>query len=125
MSRGYVHDYVLLNPIEQKALQLGATVDCEAAIRVGGRVSYGDLLIQVGSSKWILVEAELSSRRVLNDLAKAAALGACELWVVVPNPTVAKSVYRKLSQHDTQPRFSRLFVLLLPQALQRLAELFE
>ena len=124
MSRGYVHDYVLLNPIEQKALRLGAAVDCEAAIRVGGRVSYGDLLIRVSSSRWILVEAELSSRRVPNDLAKAAALGAYELWIVVPNPRVAKSVYWKLSQHETQPR-PGLLVLLLPQALQRLEELIE
>ena len=123
MRGGYVHNHVLLDPIEQKARRLGAAVDREAAIRVGGRVLYGDLLIRDGSRR-ILVEAELSSRRVPNDLAKAAALGACDLWVVVPNPKVARSVRWKLSQQGIQPR-PGLFVLLLPQALQRLGELNE
>ena len=123
MRGGYVHNHVLLDPIEQKARRLGAAVEREAAIRVGGRVLYGDLFIRNGSRQ-ILVEAELSSRRVPNDLAKAAALGACDLWIVVPNPKVAGSVHRKLSRHGTQPR-STLLVLSLPQALQRLGELNE
>ncbi len=123
MRGGYVHNHVLLDPIEQKARRLGAAVDREAAIRVGGRVLYGDLLIR-GGSRRILVEAELSSRRVPNDLAKAAALGACELWVVVPNSRVAGSVRWNLSQDGTQSR-PGLFVLLLPQALQRVEELIE
>ncbi len=94
MRGGYVHNHVLLDPIEQKARRLGAAVEREAAIRVGGRVLYGDLLIR-GGSRRILVEAELSSRRVPNDLAKAAALGTCDLWVVVSNSRVAGSVARQ------------------------------
>ena len=122
MRGGYVHNRVLLDPIEQKARRLGAVVDREAPIRVGGRVLYGDLLIRNGSRQ-VLVEAEMSSRRVPNDLAKAMAQGA-SLWIIVPNARVADSVRRKLSQHVTQPQ-PPLLVLSLPQALQRLEEMIE
>ena len=123
MRGGYVHNCVLLAPIEQKARRRGVAVDREAAIRVGDRVLYGDLLIRDGSRR-ILVEAELSSRRVPNDLAKAAALEACDLWVVVPNSRVSGSVHRKLAQHGIRSG-PGLFVLSLPQALQRLEEMIE
>lgn len=122
MRGGYVHNRVLLDPIDQKAWSLGVQVDREVAIRVDEKALYGDLLIR-GSSKRILVEAELSSKRIPNDLAKAAALGACELWVVVPNPRVARSVRRKLLQLPIEPG-TGLFILSLPQALQRLEGLF-
>ena len=123
MRGGYIHNRVLLDPIDQKAWSLGARVDREVAIRVDKRVLYGDLLIR-GSSKRILVEAELSSKRILNDLAKAAALGACELWVVVSNPRVARSFRQKLLQLSIEPGTAGLFILSLPQALQRLEGIF-
>lgn len=119
MRGGYIHNRVLLDPIAQKAWCFGAQVDREVAIRVNERVLYGDLLIRA-RSKRILVEAQLSSKRIPNDLAKAAAIGACELWVVVPNPRVAGSVRQKLLQLSIEPGTSGLFILSLPQALQRL-----
>lgn len=123
MRGGYVHNRVLIDPIAQKAGRLGAEVDREVAMEVDGRVLYGDLLIQMGSKR-ILVEAELSARRIPNDVAKAAASGVCELWVVVPNPRVARSVRRKVLQQSIEPG-AELFILPLPQALQRLEETFE
>lgn len=120
MRGGYVHNRILLDPLYRKALRLGAQVDCEAAIKVGDRVLYVDLLIR-GGPKQILVEAELSSKRVPNDLAKAAEFGVCELWLVVPNPRIAGSVRRKLLRQSIKPG-AELFILLLPQALQRLEE---
>ena len=123
MRGGYIHNRVLLDPIAEKAWRFGVQVDREVAIRIDGRVLYGDLLIR-GSSKRILIEAELSSKRILNDLAKAAVLGACELWVVVPNPRIARSVRQKLLQLPIETETSGLFILSLPQALQRLEGLF-
>ncbi len=123
MRGGYIHSRVLLDPIAQKAWRFGAQVDREVAIRVDEKVLYGDLLIR-GSSKRILVEAELSSKRILNDLAKAAAFGACELWFVVPNPRVARSVRQKLLHLSIELGTPGLFILSLPQALQRLEGIF-
>ena len=123
MRGGYIHNRVLLDPIAQKAWHLGAQVDREVAIRVDERVFYADLLIR-GFPKWILVEAELSSKRIPNDLAKAGALGVSELWVVVPNPRVARSIRQKLSQLSIEPGTAGLFILSLPQALQGLEGLF-
>ncbi len=123
MRGGYVHNSVLLDPIAHKALKLGAQVDREVAIRVGERTLYGDLLIQ-GGARRILVEAELSAKRIPNDLVRAVALGACELWLVVPNPRVARSVRKRLSQQPVGPGTPGSFILLLPQALQRLDGFF-
>lgn len=122
MRGGYVHNRVLIEPIERAARRLGCEVDREVPIGREGRVLYGDLLIRQASTR-ILVEVEMSSRRIPNDLSKVAALEVCDLWIVVPNSRVAGSVRRKLSRQGTQPR-PGLFVLLLPQALQRLEELF-
>ena len=124
MRGGYVHNRVLLDPIAERASQLGVQVDREIAICAGGKVFYGDLLIH-GCSKRILVEAELSSKRIPNDLVKAAAFGACELWLVVPNPRVARSVRQKLLRESIGPGTSGLFILLFSQAVQRLEEFSE
>ena len=125
MRGGYIHNRVLVDPIAQKALCIpGARVDQEVAIRVGNQILYGDLLIQFGCQR-ILVEAEITAKRIENDLVKAAAMEPCELWVVVPNPRVKKSVERKLSRQLIPLQRVKLFVLLLPQALQRLTEFSE
>ena len=121
MRGGYIHNRVLVESIAQKALQLGALVDCEVSIEVGEHVLYGDLLFQYGSQR-VLVEVEMSSKRIRNDLAKAAALEVNELWIVVPNPTVVKSVRRTLLQQLVSQGMSGIFIFLLPQALQRLDE---
>ncbi|MCH8080233.1 MAG: hypothetical protein IIA06_10740 [Proteobacteria bacterium] len=124
MRGGYVHNRVLADSIKQKALQLGVQVECEVTIEVERRILYGDLLIQ-GGDKRILVEVEMSSKRIDKDLVKATALKVCEVWIVVPNPKVAELVRRKIKQLMIVPGVTRLFILLLPQALQRLEELFE
>lgn len=124
MRGGYLHNRILVEALAQKASQLGFRVDREVPIAVGKRVLYGDLLIQRHSQS-VLVEAELSPRRIDNDLLKATASGAGELWLVVPNSCVARSVRRGLSLWSRRPRSFALFVLSLPQALQRLRNFSE
>ena len=124
MRGGYIHNRVLLEPIAQNALQLGFDIVREVPIAVGKKILYGDLIIQ-RCSQLVLVEAELSSKRIANDLLKAEASGACELWLVVPNPKVARSVRRTLSRQPYKPSTFGLFVLLLSPALQRLKEFSE
>ena len=124
MRGGYIHNHVLIDLVAQEAMRLGAQIDCEVAIEVGEKIMYGDLLIQNGLQR-ILVEAEMSSKRIANDLAKAAALDVCELWILVPNPKVAQSVKRRLSKQSIKLVTPGLFILLLSQALQRLAKFSE
>jgi len=114
---------VLIGLVAQEAIRLGVHVDYEVVIKVGGKVMYGDLLIQDGLQK-ILVEAEMSSKRIANDLAKAEALKA-ELWILVPNQRVAQSVRRKLSKLSNVLGNNGKLILLLSQAIQRLGELYE
>lgn len=122
-SGGFVHNRVLLDPIQDAALRLGASAQREVATGRGRHGRYGDLLIQLGSHQ-ILVEAELSSKRIANDLAKAEQFQSTELWIVVPTSRVARSVRQELLRLSVPPNKPGLFVLLLPQALERLMSLF-
>ena len=100
---GHIHNLVLLGPIAEMALAIPkARVDREAAIKVGDRILYGDLLIQTDHFR-VLVEVELTAKRAVNDLAKAAAVAPCELWIVVPNRRVREAVKRRLSVSQLFP----------------------
>lgn len=123
MRGGYIHNRVLIGLVAQEAMRLGIHVDYEVVIKVGEKIMYGDLLIQYGLRR-ILVEAEMSSKRIANDLAKAETLKA-ELWILVPNPRVAQSVRRKLSKLSNVSGNNGKLILLLPQAIQRLGKFYE
>ena len=92
----FVHDN-LLDSIESLANDVGARSGREVSITSGRNAQRVDLLIEV-RDKRIAVEAELTAKRIINDLTKARALQADELWIVVPNSTVANAVKRQLSQ---------------------------
>ena len=124
MRGGFIHNLILVDHIAKKASLFGASLDREASIKIGEKILFGDLLIEIGSQK-ILVDAEMSSKRIANDLLKGAAFEVTELWIVVPNPRVARSVRQKLSQMSIMPRRNGLFVFSLPQALQRFEHLIE
>ena len=124
MKGGFIHNHILLSPIANEATRLGMHVTCEAPIRVQNKVFFGDLLIQSDVLR-ILVETEMSPRRVENDLVKAAALNVSELWIVVPHFGMARLVRWKLSELGIGPEIPGLFVLVLPQAIQRLRNFYQ
>jgi len=116
-----IHNILLAEPIEKKALQLGAKVEQEFPIRVGSKTYFGDLFIQHCSQR-ILIEIEMSEKRIANDLIKAEALNS-ELWIVVPNKRVAQSVSRKLSKLSNSTEKNRKFIFYFSQAIQRLEDI--
>lgn len=123
MRGGHVHNRVLLGPVEQVASNLpDVQVEPEAAIEVGNQTLYADLLITIGSKR-ILIEAEMSARRIEKDLEKAIAFEQCELWIVVPDPKVRKSVQRKLAAQPKPDKRLSVLVLFFSQAIERVREL--
>lgn len=120
--RGFVHEQILLAPLQQEAHLRGADTGREVATGSGRRCGYVDLVIEC-DRLMIAVEAELSSRRVANDLTKAMAIGADELWIVVPAASIARAAARVLRQLN-RPAKPAVFVLTVGQALHRIRNRF-
>ena len=112
------HEHYMLEPLEQDLKRHGATVTRQMKSRSGPGGGYADLFARMGSIR-LVIEVEMTSRRIANDLIKAADLDAW-LWVVVPNGKVAQAVRRRLKRLHVRPREPWIFVLTLPQALQQI-----
>lgn len=123
MRGGYLHNHVLLDPIEAALRQRGARTWREKATSPGRRTGYVDLLVELGDRR-IAIEAECSSKRIAGDLAKSAEVDATELWMVVPTVSVAASVRRRLKETSVAALGAEVFVLTLGQALQRVTDCF-
>jgi len=123
MRGGFVHNCILLQALAGEIISVGGQVTFEVAVRVTGGVGFIDLVAQhVG--RCIAVEAEMSSRRIGGDIAKAAALGADALWVVVPNSRVARAVRRQLLRIKNGAARPAVSVHTLGQARQRVRSCF-
>lgn len=123
MRGGFVHNRLLLEPLAIQAAALGVNANTEVAPCLGRRAGYADLVLEFGDHR-IVVEAEFSGRRIVNDLRKAAGLRATELWLVVPDNRAARSVRQSLGDHHIRPKACGIFVFTLPQAIKRLGQIF-
>ncbi len=118
MDGGFVHERVTLDRLETIALSIGALTQRQVRTSGGG---YVDLLIERSTLR-IAVEAELTPRRIANDLTKAMDLAADELWIVVPNVAVAASVRAALDRMSVRHGRRGVFVLTLGQTTQWLTD---
>ncbi len=117
MQRAFVHERILLDPLEQHFRQVGATVKRESLVAYDGHSGFIDLFVQAASCR-IAIEAELAPARVLNDLSKAVAVRATWLLVVTPTPAVAARCYRVLKPHIGNAPLARVCVLPVGMALR-------
>ncbi len=120
MNGGFLHEVVTLDRLESLARDAGADAARQVRTPTGG---YIDLVITIGTHR-IAVEAELTSKRVANDLEKAVSAEATELWVVTPVPRTARSVKRGLNRVNRNCKTPVVFVLTLGRAIQRLTNCF-
>ena len=81
-----------------------------------------DLVVEYNGQR-LAIEFENSTRRVMNDIHKAEALGAW-LWIVVKNTQLREAVRRRLADHGIRENFPSICVLTLGQAKQRLTTCF-
>lgn len=91
MRNGFLHDAVLLDPIEFLLRQRGARVHREFRVSLSRSVGFIDLFA-VLEGHTLACEAELTPRRVPADLAKARAAAASHLLIVTPTGRIAKAI---------------------------------
>ncbi len=123
MRGGYLHNVILIESVASEAISRGARTWREYAMTRGPRTGYMDLLIEFGTYR-IAVEAELTPKRVANDVAKAIGLGVQELWIVVPDAQIARAVHRRLNRVTGHKGELQVFVLTQGQAKQRIMNSF-
>ena len=118
MRGGYLHNKILLDPLDRAFQGVGALVRREMMVRLDSRIAYVDLFAELSGRKFA-VEAELSVHRIESDLKKGMALNADELWIVVPHRRAARCVERGFAAMTVRCNQDGLFVLTLSQALER------
>jgi len=122
MRGGPIHNHVLLDPVDREFKAVGAYTHREMTVRFGKQIGYVDLYAELDSHR-ICVEAELSAKRIANDLKKAMAANATALWIIVPNVQVRRAVQRQLKRLHLRSN-DGIFVLSLCQALERIRNCF-
>ena len=124
MSRGgYLHNHILLDPIEASFLARGASASREYPVKLERRLGFVDLFILLGCLR-IALEAELSPKRVNKDVEKAAALQVHWLLIVTPRQRVAQACERLLLGIKPRPNFPIIF-LTVGTALEWIANDFQ
>ncbi len=113
MRGGFLHNQILIAPIETHFFKLGAQVHREYPVTIGSNMSFVDLFVVYNSSR-IVCEAELTADRVLNDLDKAAALQASILLIVTPNWLVARAAERRVNRAGNRTCAGSLDLFILP-----------
>ena len=120
MRGGFIHNRVLLDPIEAFFNDRGETVYREYHVRIGLGQGFVDLWVP----RWrISCEAETSPRRVDRDIIKAGALDAHGLLIVTPQQRIARACARRF-RPDLVPASLRVYFLTLGAAREWLANCF-
>ena len=118
----FLHRDVLLAGPENALRCRGAMVRREFPTGTGRRCGRIDLVAKV-HSYCLAIEVELTAHRVANDVNKAVAIGADELWIIAPNRRVAAALRRKLNRLQLGPATPPVSILLLGQVAKRVNEL--
>lgn len=123
MRGGFVHNVVLLDPVETHFRGCQAEVRREFPTQPGRAAGFIDLVAKL--DRWtIAVEAELTARRVCWDVHKARAIGAQVLLIVVPTRKVARAARTQLRAAGLLDGDFVVWILPLGAALQRLRSCF-
>ena len=123
MRGGYLHNVLLIGSLREECIRLGIETATEVQVCNGTRTGYLDLLMRRDGYR-IAVEAELTGKRVRNDLWKAETAGVDELWIIVPTLRVGKSVSHALLRVPHTPKDLPVSVLPLGRAVQVLRNRF-
>ena len=123
MRGGYLHNNFLIRPVEEPLRIHSARTRREVHVVTEAGPGFIDLVAEC-EDRIVAVEAELTPRRVRHDVAKAASIGACELWIVVPTWRIAGLIRRALERVEIEGSKPGVFVLTVGQARERVAECF-
>ena len=99
MRGGYLHNTILLDPIEALFRQADAQTRREYPVQnvtTRGAID----LVATWNGNLVAVEAERKAERTAHDVQKARAAGADLLVIVVPNRRIASAVMRHLNENE-------------------------
>lgn len=124
MRGQFLHNQILLKPIERLAQKSGAKVQAERYLETPEVAGFIDLSIEKGSVR-VACEAETTTDRIPRDIQKAVAFGADFLLIVVPTRRIAVASQGRVRrfQKEWGKQNVRIYVCTLPQAIQALREL--
>lgn len=123
MRGGFIHKDILIEPLAFEFVLCGAEATLEKTVRIDGGIGYIDLFVEYARGR-IAIEAELTAKRIRGDLAKAEAIDADELWVLVPTARVRRAVLRQIRRLDRTSARPLICIFTLPQARQRVTRSF-
>ena len=123
MRGGYLHNMLLIGSVQEECARRGINTATEVKVSDGNRTGYIDLVMEIDGYR-IAVEAELTSKRIEKDLWKARLARVDELWVLVPNKRVEKSLRRTLARLPRPSEKLAIYVLPLGGALKELSNRF-
>lgn len=121
---GFLHNRILLDPIDQQLKAARVPFWAEYYVATNDKRGFVDRFACRGSER-LVIEAELTTKRIIHDVEKAAALQATALLIVMPTPTLVKSARALVRAHYPQNRILKpmIYVNTLGQSLQRLTDL--
>jgi hypothetical protein len=122
MRGKFIHNNVILGTLVLALSLLGYQVFVEHPVRAGQRPPSVDAFFVV-RDKRVVLEAERSTARIPNDVAKAKQLGADLLLIIVPNARLQARVQAALTRlgHDSTRAGLQIRVMTLGAALQWVA----
>ena len=123
MRGGYLHNTLLIGAVQEDCSRQGIKTATEVKVSDGNRTGYIDLVMEVDGYR-IAVEAELTSKRIEKDVWKASVAHVDELWVLVPNKRVEKSLRGTLARLPRSSKDLTIYVLPLGRALRELSNRF-
>ena len=121
MTTSFCHD-LLVDRMCDACETIGVVPTREYAIWTDGGIGFIDLVASDGNTV-VAIEVERGNRRIVADVAKAVALSADHLLIVVPNPQAERLVRKRLRELNA-PQKNRTFVACLPKAIKQLRHYF-
>ena len=121
MTESYCHN-LLVDSMCNACETIGITPVREYAVKTANGIGFIDLVAS-NKNTLVAIEIERSNRRIETDVAKAVALSANGLLIVVPNPQVERLVKKRLRGLACSKKV-KTFVTCLPEATQRLRHYF-
>lgn len=121
MRGRFLHNKVILAQVEEKFRELGASVFQEYPAKTGKRTRFVDLFVLLNGVR-VVCEAELSFARILNDVAKAIALDADLLLIIVSTSAACRKTQKQLKKTVTALPGFTISILPLGVAIKRLKD---
>lgn len=124
MRGGFLHNQMLIAPVKAAFDVCGAQTTEEVWLRAKSCEGFVDLVAEYQNLR-IAVEAELTPLRIPRDIVKAVAIGADELWLIVPNAAVRRTAHQRLRRHYPDQWPGRVRTMTPPQAIQHIRKMAE